>query len=124
MQRSTSNLKKRERKPLVILILSKKELSNVSCLSTQTGKENCLLLIGRFKMLSFLKKKKSDQEGSLVRGSFRETTIRKAAQNVRARRRNLTVQFCHFIYEEMGLERGNDLAKRTKLVSDKARSTT
>ena len=45
-------------------------------------------------------------------------------QNVRARRRDLRVQFCHFTDEETGLERGNDLAKETKLVSGKARSST
>ena len=50
MQRLTSNQKKRERKPrkpLVILILSRNDMSNVSCLSAQTVKESKLPTAGR-----------------------------------------------------------------------------
>lgn len=62
-------------------------------------------------MLSFLKKEWS-REGSLAPGSFRETAITKATQNV-STRKDLRVQTCHFMDEETGLESGNHLAKES-----------
>lgn len=60
----------------------------------------------------------------MYHGGFKQIAITKATQNVRARKRDLRVQFCHFTKEETGLEREKDEAIETKLVSGKARSST
>lgn len=53
--------------------------------------------------------------------AFREAVITKARQNVRARRNSLGIQLLHYIDEETGLERANDLAKEIRLVSGKGK---
>lgn len=67
---------------------------------------------------------KSKIQGSLDKGALEKQPLEKQHKMLELEEEALRVQFCHSTNEETSLERGNDLAKGTKLVSSKARSST